>query len=127
MGKGEIDDEIMKAERLIPGDTFSTVLFIACTNYENNLMEGFGGKGFQVYPTGTKLCEVILLNLTSPEIRAKFFGIGNPENIVGLETLIKKTQLKHRKVDLQIRQTAALSAIFGVIMNEEVYNKLCQP
>jgi hypothetical protein len=99
MGKGEIDDEIMKAERLIPGDTFSTVLFIACTNYENNLMEGFGGKGFQVYPTGTKLCEVILLNLTSLEIRAKFFGIGNPENIVGLETLIKKTQLKHRKVD----------------------------
>ena len=93
LGKSEIDEEILRAERIIPDDTYSAVVIIACTNYEKNIMEQFGGKGFQIYSTDGKIREVILLNLTSPQLRAKFCGKDSlSDGIPGLEILVEKTQ-----------------------------------
>jgi len=53
-------------------------------NYEKNILEQFGGKGFQIYPSDWKLGDVFLLNLTSSRLHAMFCGKdGRPQGIVG--------------------------------------------
>ena len=93
--KGDIEDEIKKAELMIPdGEVYESVLVVACTKYDKRLEKRFNGSGFQVYASEKiqKLNEVVLLNLTSPERRRMFCGIENANEIAGLEHLLKKTQ-----------------------------------
>jgi hypothetical protein len=92
----DLDNEISKAELVIPdGDEYKAVLVVACTRYEASLEKNFKGAGFVVHKSGrqNKLKEVILLNLTTPELRRNFCHLGNAKEMVGgLELLIEKTQ-----------------------------------
>jgi hypothetical protein len=93
LGTTDIDTEIGKAVRMIPDSTYRAVLVVACTSYSKEISSCFGGCGFFVYPTEgeSDLLEVILLNLTSPELRARICGVDKSEGIRGLEILIRKT------------------------------------
>jgi hypothetical protein len=97
LGESDILKEIIKAERMIPDKTYCSVLVIACTNYTKQIVRGFNGNGFQIFPVSKKergkLLEVILLNLTTSELRAKFCGEDRPMGIAGLEILVNKTQV----------------------------------
>ena len=87
-------DEINKAENMIPMGNYVAVLIVACTQYGETIQKNFYGSGFQVFPGKSgKLKEVILLNLSSPYLRAKLCGKNNPEEIPGLEILVQKTQV----------------------------------
>ena len=94
LGTRDVDEEVIKADRMIPDNTESAVLFIACTSYDSNIEINFKGSGFCVYPRKTtcKLTEIILLNLTSPFLRGKFCGQEEAEGIPGFEILIRKAQ-----------------------------------
>ena len=95
LSKADIEDEIKKAELMIPdGEVYESVLVVACTKYDKGLEKRFNGSGFQVYASEKiqKLNEVIPFNLTSPERRRMFCGIENANEIAGLEHLVKKTQ-----------------------------------
>jgi hypothetical protein len=94
LSNDDIEDEIIKAERMIPDETFSSILFIACTSYQKEIQMKLGSNGFLVYPSNKmrKLEEVILLNLTSPAWRSRVCGRENPDGIPGFEILINKTQ-----------------------------------
>ena len=95
LSKGDIEDEIKKAELMIPdGEVYESVLVVACTKYDKGLEKRFNGSGFQVYASEKiqKLNEVIPFNLTSPERRRMFCGIENANELAGLEHLVKKTQ-----------------------------------
>ena len=93
LGTTDIDTEIWKAVRMIPDSTYRAVLVVACTSYSEEILSCFEGCGYFVYPTKgeSDLLEVILLNLTSPELRARICGVDKSEGIRGLEILIRKT------------------------------------
>ena len=87
-------DEINKAENMLPMGNYVAVLIVACTQYGQTIQKNFDGSGLQVFPWRSgKLKEVILLNLSSPYLRAKLCGKNNPEEIPGLEILVQKTQV----------------------------------
>jgi hypothetical protein len=90
----DIHDEIEKSERMIPDETYDSVLFVACTSYHEDIQREFGEKGFHVFPAKAngKLREVILLNLTTPALRAQICGCSKFRGILGFEILINKTQ-----------------------------------
>ena len=100
LGENGINSEIEKATRMIPDDTDSSVLVVACTNYTGEVLERFEGKGYHVHPYSAdnddrKIDEVILLNLSSPELRAKLCGKNNAEGLHGFEILVSKTQVHY--------------------------------
>ena len=89
-----INKEIEIAERMIPGDDYCAVLIVACMNYHESILKNFSGNAFQVYSSDAmkKLREIILLNLTSTEWRARFCGYHQAETVAGFEILVSKTR-----------------------------------
>ena len=94
LNAGAIKDEIAKAELMVkPG--CPAFLFIAATQYSRSIQSRFPrNKDFFVMHNVplVNLKEVIVLDLTTPENRAEFFGCQNNELMKsGLETIIEKT------------------------------------
>jgi len=55
LSNDDIEDEIIKAERMIPDETFSSILFIACTSYQKEIQMKLGSNGFLVYPSNNRV------------------------------------------------------------------------
>ena len=73
------------------------VLIVASTRFYQNIQEGFGRSGYQVYKprrNDKKLNEVVLLDLTSPDMQAKFFNTRSLEKIAAIELIVNQEAAK---------------------------------
>ena len=91
-----LNDEIESAERMVPGCSgeYRAILIVAsCTGFHQEIQGRFDGSGYQVYKAEKnleKLDEVVLLDLSSPEMRAKFIDTGSLEEIAIIEWIVKQ-------------------------------------
>ena len=94
-----IDDEIQKTNRMFTSDyapslsqqNVLNVLFICSTNYGESVSDNFKGAKFYQFPSGN-IHEVVVLDLTTAENRAQFFGFSGEEawKYSALQNLIDK-------------------------------------
>ena len=70
------------------------ILFICCTNYHKDIVSNFYGKLFQVYSDDQfpNIHEVIILDLTTPQNRSRFFDSG--DLATSIEYVISKSEVE---------------------------------
>lgn len=94
-----IDAEIQKANRMFTSpcesdQTAVNILFICSTNYGTSVKDRFSGAKFYQY-AHENIDEIIVMDLTTPENRAIFFGLSRESSMSAtIEAVIKKVSMQ---------------------------------
>ena len=93
MSDCDIRKEILKAEKIVMKNAHC-ILYIASTQYTGQINSRFKNGSFVFMDDSNKpIRKVIVLDLTTPDNRARFFHVQTTEARRGLETIIGKTKI----------------------------------
>ena len=95
----DLEQECMIFDRMFTKSQKSlNILIICCTGYSKKLEDAFKGNKYLVHDSGSyeNIHEVILLDLSTPRNRARFFGFNDADPLATcIERVVEKSQVEY--------------------------------